>query len=101
MTAVGVFENHLRGVLNSNPPVGVNEIETCALEQELETHRYNLYVGELESLILNNEEKIELLARAVVRSKFMAVLKGKLERPLLEALKSVFFEIVYLTLAQT
>jgi 16S rRNA G966 N2-methylase RsmD len=33
----------------------------------------------------------------MVRSRFMEVLNGKLEKGLLEQLKNVFFEVVYLT----
>jgi hypothetical protein len=51
----------------------------------------------LGNLILDEDEKIELLTRMMVRSRFMEVLNGKLEKGLLEQLKNVFFEVVYLT----
>jgi hypothetical protein len=51
----------------------------------------------LGNLILEEDEKIELLTRMMVRSRFMEVLNGKLEKGLLEQLKNVFFEVAYPT----
>jgi len=67
----------------------------------LEILRRGLYNREeLESPFLKVEEKIELLNRIMVRSRFMEVLSGKLEPPFLKALENVFFEIVYPTPTQ-
>jgi len=47
--------------------------------------------------ILKDGERIELITRIRVRSNFTKALRGKLELPLLKALKDVFFETIYPT----
>ena len=76
---------------------GVDLIEQLAQKQQLGILRSDRYNQELGNLILEDDEKIELLTRVMVRSRFMEVLNGKLERSLLELLRNVFFEIVYPT----
>ena len=77
--------------------VGIGEIERLAQTQQLEILRSDRHSQVFGNLILEDSEKIELLTRVMVRSRFIEVLSGRLERSLLELLKDVFFNIVYLT----
>lgn len=63
--------------------------------QHLEVPRRGLYSQKLENFFFEDNEKIELLTKIMVRSKFIEALSGKLEQSLLKDLKSVFFEILY------
>jgi hypothetical protein len=83
--------------MRSDFSAGVDLIEQIAQKQQLGILRSDRYNQELGNLILEDDEKIELLTRVMVRSRFMEVLIGKLERSLLERLRNVFFEIVYPT----
>jgi len=76
---------------------GVYEIEQLAQNKRLKILQGGRSYQELGNLILEEDEKIELLTRIMVRSRFMEVLNGKLEKGLLEQLKNVFFEVVYPT----
>ncbi|OBT72777.1 hypothetical protein VF21_08641 [Pseudogymnoascus sp. 05NY08] len=75
----------------------IDEIEQLARNQHLEIPRRGLYSQKLENPFFNGNEKIELLTRITVRSKFIEALSGKLEQSLLKDLKRVFFEILYPT----
>jgi hypothetical protein len=78
----------------------VDEIEQLARKQQLEILRSDLHNQAFRNPFFEDGEKIELLTRIMVRSRFMEALKGKLERSLLKVLKKVFFEIVYPTPTQ-
>jgi hypothetical protein len=77
---------------------GINEIEQLARNQQLEVLKEGVQNREASRYsILEEGEKIELLTRIRIRSKFVKALNGKLELSLLKALKEVFFEIVFPT----
>lgn len=77
---------------------GIDEIEQLARNQQLEVLKGGVQNGEASGdSILEEGEKIELLTRIRVRSRFVKTLKGKLEPSLLKALKEVFFELLFPT----
>jgi hypothetical protein len=82
----------------SNLLAGIDEIEQLARNQQLEVLKEGVQNREASGYsILEEGEKIELLTRIRVRSKFVKALSGKLKLSLLKALKEVFFEIVFPT----
>lgn len=80
----------------SDYSTGILEIEQLARNQEVEVLKDYAQSRE-EFPILEASEIIELLARIRLRSRFMKTLDGKLEKPLLKALKKVFFEVLFPT----
>jgi len=74
---------------------GIDEIEQLARNQQLEVLKEGVQNQGLGYSILEEGEIIELLTRVRVRSKFVKILRGKLELSLLKALKEVFFEIIF------
>jgi hypothetical protein len=46
---------------------------------------------------LEDDNRIELLTRALVRVDFVSALEGKVERPLLHQLENVMFDLAYPT----
>ncbi len=86
-----------RTIIWSNFSAGVGEIQQVARKEQSEILRSRQYNREFSNFMIDNDEKLELMTRIFVRSRFMDVLGGKLERDLLEGLKTVFFDIVYPT----
>lgn len=76
---------------------GIDEIEQLARDQQLEILKEGVQDREAGSSILKEEERIELITRIRVRSKFVKALSGKLEVSLLKDLKEAFFGIVFPT----
>jgi dephospho-CoA kinase len=71
-------------IIYSDFSAGVDEIEQLAQKQQLEILRSGQYNREeLRNPIFEDGEKIELLTRIMVRSRFIEVLCGKLEQSLL------------------
>lgn len=90
-------------LLNSTEPqyirdCGIDEIEQLARNQQLEILKEGVQNREAPGYpILEEGEKIELLTRIKVRSKFVKAFSGKVELSLLKALKEAFFGIVFPT----
>ncbi|KAI1756377.1 hypothetical protein F4782DRAFT_538078 [Xylaria castorea] len=77
---------------------GIAEVESLALSQEMVIRQQNLsMIKGLPYPFINNDEKIELLTRVMVKPKFQAVLSGRVEAGLLQALEGVLFKMSYPT----
>ncbi|KAK3379138.1 hypothetical protein B0T24DRAFT_716765 [Lasiosphaeria ovina] len=82
----------------------IPDIEKLARQAQVEVLRSgrHLLVDDIdikagERPLIEEGERIELLTRILVKSRFRHALKGKLEEDLLEKLHSVFFDILYPT----
>jgi hypothetical protein len=89
-----------RVIICSNVSTGVDEIEQLAQKQHLEILSNDLHNKAFRNPMIEDSEKIELLTRIMVRSRFIDALKPKLDQCLLKVLKKVFFEILYPTPTQ-
>jgi len=77
---------------------GVDEVEQLSRNEQLEVLRNNLHTREeFNNPLFEDGEKVELLTRKKVRSKFVEKLSGKIEMSLLGDLKDVFFGVMYQT----
>jgi hypothetical protein len=77
---------------------GIYVIEQLARIQQLEVLKDGVQNREAFGYsILQEGEKIELLTRIRVKSKFVKALSGKLELSILEGLKEVFFGTIFPT----
>ncbi|RYC54612.1 hypothetical protein CHU98_g11597 [Xylaria longipes] len=77
---------------------GITEVERLALSQELIIRQHDLRrIKGLPYPFIDDDQKIELLTRVMVKPKFRAALVGRVEAGLLQELEDILFKTSYPT----
>ncbi|KAK4449868.1 hypothetical protein QBC34DRAFT_83855 [Podospora aff. communis PSN243] len=80
---------------------GIPEVEDLARQAQRRILRENIHHDDRVACsalaFLEDDNRIELLTRALVRADFVSALEGKVERPLLLKLENVMFNLAYPT----